>query len=116
VYATDLDGNARRHAWSRSSAPRGQLATGTADITDPTAVAGDVRRLHCRRFGGVDIVVPNAGIAHVSRLETHGRRKRVRQGARGQHHRHHARAARGGACCARSAPAAAIVVQASKNA
>lgn len=40
-----------------------------ADVTDPASMQeamGDV----CRRFGGFDILVPNAGIAHVASLET----------------------------------------------
>lgn len=38
-----------------------------ADVTEPAAVA-DLFLSACRAFGGVDIVVPNAGIAHVSPL------------------------------------------------
>ena len=37
------------------------------DVTDPAQVAEAFAEA-ARRFGGVDIVVPNAGVAHVSRL------------------------------------------------
>ncbi|MFY9345336.1 MAG: bifunctional aldolase/short-chain dehydrogenase [Planctomycetota bacterium] len=67
VYATDVDGARLAVVAQRLAAYAGVLATGVADLTDTAAVA----RLFadcCTTFGGVDCVVPNAGIAHVSTL------------------------------------------------
>lgn len=69
VYATDVDAERLASAAQRLPDGTGRLHTGTADLTDPAAVAA-VFADCCRRFGGVDIVVPNAGIAHTGRLET----------------------------------------------
>ncbi|MFN6192583.1 MAG: bifunctional aldolase/short-chain dehydrogenase [Planctomycetota bacterium] len=67
VFATDRDGELLAAAVARAAAPAGSLAAATADVTDPAAVAA-LFAACCRAFGGVDIVVPNAGIAHVSKL------------------------------------------------
>ena len=69
VYATDRDAERLAVAANGLADQQGRLATGTADLTDPAAVAAAFADC-CRRFGGVDIVVPNAGIAHTGRLET----------------------------------------------
>lgn len=69
VYATDVDGERLAAVTTRFGAHGGQLATGVADLTEARAVA-DLFGACCVAFGGVDIVVPNAGIAHVGRLET----------------------------------------------
>ncbi|GAB4139332.1 MAG: bifunctional aldolase/short-chain dehydrogenase [Planctomycetota bacterium] len=57
-----LDGAAERLG------KRPELETLVADLTDPEQVASAFARC-ALRFGGVDVVVPNAGIAHASRLE-----------------------------------------------
>jgi rhamnose utilization protein RhaD (predicted bifunctional aldolase and dehydrogenase)/NAD(P)-dependent dehydrogenase (short-subunit alcohol dehydrogenase family) len=69
VYATDRDEARLQQAAARWTAHRGRFATGCGDLVDPAAVArlfGDC----VLQFGGVDCVVPNAGIAYTSRLET----------------------------------------------
>ena len=68
VYATDIDEARLAAVAERFSAQRGHLATGLADLCDPRAVER-VFADCVQRFGGVDCVVPNAGIAHVSRIE-----------------------------------------------
>jgi len=40
----------------------------TLDVTDIKAVENAYAEI-CRRFGGIDIVVPNAGIAHVAKIQ-----------------------------------------------
>jgi rhamnulose-1-phosphate aldolase/alcohol dehydrogenase len=72
VFATDVDGERLAVVAQRFAAAAGRqggaLVTGTADLTDPAQV--DRVFDECvLAFGGVDCVVPNAGIAHVSRLE-----------------------------------------------
>ena len=68
VYATDIDAERLAVVANREPAFQDRLCTGTADLRDPAAVAALFADC-CRRFGGVDIVVPNAGIAYVSKLE-----------------------------------------------
>ena len=69
VFASDLDGSRLEVVAERlGGLGKGQLAIGAHDITDPRAVAAMFGAC-AATFGGVDIVVPNAGIAHVSRLE-----------------------------------------------
>ena len=69
VYLTDVD-DARLDAVAtrlRETHGAARLATGRMDVTDTasvTAAVGDC----VRRFGGIDVVVPNAGIAHVAPL------------------------------------------------
>ena len=68
VFATDVDGDRLSKLPQRLSRFRAQLATHIADLTD--AVAVQQLFAQCAlRFGGVDCVVPNAGIAHVSAIE-----------------------------------------------
>ncbi len=69
VFATDVDAARLQVVATRFAAHAGNLATGTADVTDPASVARLFAAV-CSTFGGVDVVVPNAGIAHVSRLES----------------------------------------------
>ncbi len=45
-----------------------RLVTAEVDVTDASSVESCVAKT-CARFGGIDIVVPNAGIAHVATLE-----------------------------------------------
>lgn len=68
VYATDVDQARLAVAMARCNAAPGQLATGVHDITDAAQVAAMFDDC-AGTFGGVDVVVPNAGIAHVSRLD-----------------------------------------------
>jgi len=68
VFATDVDSARLQVVTERFGKHRGQLATGVADVTDARSVAGLFHEC-VLAFGGVDCVVPNAGIAHVSRLE-----------------------------------------------
>lgn len=68
VLATDLDGPRLAIVAERLAGHGARLATATADLTDPAAVAALFAGC-CARFGGVDCVVPNAGIAHACRLE-----------------------------------------------
>jgi rhamnulose-1-phosphate aldolase/alcohol dehydrogenase len=68
VFATDVDAARLAVVGERFAAQRQQLATGVADVTDPAAVAALFAQC-CAVFGGVDCVVPNAGIAHQSRLD-----------------------------------------------
>ncbi|MEM7200103.1 MAG: bifunctional aldolase/short-chain dehydrogenase [Planctomycetota bacterium] len=44
-----------------------RVATAIADITDADGVAAMFAKC-CAEFGGVDVLVPNAGVAHVSKL------------------------------------------------
>jgi rhamnose utilization protein RhaD (predicted bifunctional aldolase and dehydrogenase)/NAD(P)-dependent dehydrogenase (short-subunit alcohol dehydrogenase family) len=46
----------------------GRVEILVADVTDPGSMESAIREVSLR-LGGVDILVPNAGIAHVSRLE-----------------------------------------------
>jgi rhamnulose-1-phosphate aldolase/alcohol dehydrogenase len=46
----------------------GRLAAEIVDVTDEASVEGCMARV-CARFGGLDVVVPNAGVAHVSTIE-----------------------------------------------
>ena len=69
VYATDVDPERLAQAARRLPDWQGRYRTGTADLTDPAATAAIFADC-CRHFGGVDIVVPNAGIAHTGKLES----------------------------------------------
>jgi NAD(P)-dependent dehydrogenase (short-subunit alcohol dehydrogenase family) len=57
----------RARALLAEGRPACDLHAVVADVTDPRAVA-DLFRAACLAFGGVDVVVPNAGIAHVATL------------------------------------------------
>lgn len=68
VFATDVDRERLDVAVRRVPPGPGRIATGVGDLTDADAV----RALFAEcvlTFGGVDCVVPNAGIAHESPLE-----------------------------------------------
>ncbi|MBL9079125.1 MAG: bifunctional aldolase/short-chain dehydrogenase [Planctomycetes bacterium] len=67
VFATDVDAARLATAMQRFAAHHDRLACGSVDLRDAEAVAAEFTRC-VLRFGGVDIVVPNAGIAHVARL------------------------------------------------
>jgi rhamnose utilization protein RhaD (predicted bifunctional aldolase and dehydrogenase)/NAD(P)-dependent dehydrogenase (short-subunit alcohol dehydrogenase family) len=68
VFATDRDGERLAAAAARWSAHRGRFATGVGDVGDAPAVAQLVDAC-VLAFGGIDCVVPNAGIARTGRLE-----------------------------------------------
>jgi rhamnulose-1-phosphate aldolase/alcohol dehydrogenase len=70
VFLTDVDAARLEVVRARLAKTFGKasLASATADVTKE----GDVNALFaacCRAFGGVDVLVPNAGIAYVSKLE-----------------------------------------------
>ena len=68
VFATDIDADRLQQLQSHLSGYGIRVATHVADLTDAAAV--DAAFAACAvRFGGVDCVVPNAGIAHVSSIE-----------------------------------------------
>jgi rhamnose utilization protein RhaD (predicted bifunctional aldolase and dehydrogenase)/NAD(P)-dependent dehydrogenase (short-subunit alcohol dehydrogenase family) len=68
VFATDIDGERLQQLPSRFAAFGPRLVTHVADLTDAAAV--EAMFAACAvRFGGVDCVVPNAGIAYVSSIE-----------------------------------------------
>jgi rhamnulose-1-phosphate aldolase/alcohol dehydrogenase len=67
VCLVDIDAARLQKVQERLEAHRGQLLAVTADLTDAAQV--DAAFAECvLAFGGVDCVVPNAGIAHVSKL------------------------------------------------
>ncbi|MBX3461597.1 MAG: bifunctional aldolase/short-chain dehydrogenase [Planctomycetes bacterium] len=68
VHATDVDGDRLARAMARLAAPGDRLDTSVADLRDPAAVEAAFAQC-VLRFGGVDCVVPNAGIALAGRLE-----------------------------------------------
>lgn len=69
VVLTDIDPVGLEKARVRVAEIAGSAgcATVTMDVTDPASVDAALDEA-CRIFGGVDIVVPNAGIAHVGSL------------------------------------------------
>ncbi|MGK0203969.1 MAG: rhamnulose-1-phosphate aldolase/alcohol dehydrogenase [Planctomycetota bacterium] len=68
VFATDIDGERLQQLPSRLRSFGPRLAIHVADLTDGAAV--EAMFAACAvQFGGVDCVVPNAGIAHVSSIE-----------------------------------------------
>lgn len=68
VLASDIDPERLEVVARRFQKQRSQLATHVADVRDPTAVAAMFAQC-VSAFGGVDCVVPNAGIAGVGRIE-----------------------------------------------
>ncbi|MCB9886870.1 MAG: bifunctional aldolase/short-chain dehydrogenase [Planctomycetes bacterium] len=68
VYATDVDAARLATAAARWGRFAGNFATGVADLCDPAALDRLVDDC-ILTFGGVDCVVPNAGIARTGRLE-----------------------------------------------
>jgi rhamnose utilization protein RhaD (predicted bifunctional aldolase and dehydrogenase)/NAD(P)-dependent dehydrogenase (short-subunit alcohol dehydrogenase family) len=113
VHATDVDGDRLAAAMARVAGHGGRLTTGLADITDPAAVAARFADC-CRQFGGVDIVVPNAGIAHVGKLETMDLDRFTRVMAVNTHGTLHVLQAAAAVFRAQRT-GGAVVVQASKN-
>lgn len=69
VFATDLDRERLELAVRAIPGGQARIVLGTADLTDPAAVARIFAECTAA-FGGVDCVVPNAGIAHESPLAT----------------------------------------------
>ena len=69
VFASDVDAARLATVAQRFAAAKGRLRTGVADLTNAVAVAAMFAECTLA-FGGVDCVVPNAGIAHESPLET----------------------------------------------
>ena len=68
VFATDIDGDRLQKLQSQFASFGLRVGTHQADLTDAAAV--DALFAACAaQFGGVDCVVPNAGIAHVSSIE-----------------------------------------------
>jgi len=70
VVAADLAGARLDAAVTELDPGRRGLAAGvTMDVTDERSVAAGIAEA-CRLYGGLDILVLNAGIAHVSPIET----------------------------------------------
>jgi rhamnose utilization protein RhaD (predicted bifunctional aldolase and dehydrogenase)/NAD(P)-dependent dehydrogenase (short-subunit alcohol dehydrogenase family) len=68
VFATDIDAARLGVLSQRLSAPPGHFVTHVADVTSPKEV--EYLFAACAsRFGGVDCVVPNAGVAHVQSID-----------------------------------------------
>ena len=69
VLVADVDAERIRDAVSDLDPKRRGVAAGLAmDVTDEAAVARGFAEA-CRLYGGVDVVVLNAGVAHVSAIE-----------------------------------------------
>lgn len=69
VVLTDVDPEGLEKARARVAALTGDAGCAAVpmDVTDPASVEEAFAEA-CRAFGGVDVVVPNAGIAHVGSL------------------------------------------------
>jgi len=68
VMVTDLDEDALARIHNKLLDRFGaRVAAAPLDVTDDAQVAAAFAEC-CRRFGGVDIVVPNAGVAYVSKI------------------------------------------------
>ncbi|MCY2958476.1 MAG: bifunctional aldolase/short-chain dehydrogenase [Planctomycetota bacterium] len=67
VCLVDIDGERLGKVAQRFAAYRNQILAVTADLTDSDQVASAFSQC-VSAFGGIDCVVPNAGIAHVSKL------------------------------------------------
>ena len=70
VILSDIDESRllKAHSILKERHPKGEIEIIPFDVTDYPSVAKAYDEIS-RRLGGVDIVVPNAGIAHVARLE-----------------------------------------------
>ena len=69
VMLTDVDGKRLDEAVEELADGRGPVASGTVlDVTDEASVAEAVTNA-CRRYGGIDLCVLNAGVAHVGSVE-----------------------------------------------
>jgi NAD(P)-dependent dehydrogenase (short-subunit alcohol dehydrogenase family) len=72
VVVADLDGERVEQAVAELAPGRAATAAGVVmDVTDPASVTDGVAAA-CRRFGGIDLCVLNAGVAHVASLEETG--------------------------------------------
>jgi rhamnose utilization protein RhaD (predicted bifunctional aldolase and dehydrogenase)/NAD(P)-dependent dehydrogenase (short-subunit alcohol dehydrogenase family) len=68
VAVTDLPGEALDSLVKELRSAFGERVTGVElDVTDPESVAAGFRHV-IREWGGVDLVIPNAGLAHVSSI------------------------------------------------
>lgn len=69
VMQTDISGDLLEHTGSLLAErfPRRSFDSCLLDVTDASQVEAAFAQC-CLRFGGIDVVVPNAGIAHVSSL------------------------------------------------
>ncbi|MBI4514301.1 MAG: bifunctional aldolase/short-chain dehydrogenase [Deltaproteobacteria bacterium] len=67
VVLTDIDEGRLAHVVARLEEAHGSgSATGiTMNVSDPASVRAGFDEA-CRRYGGIDVVVPNAGVAHVA--------------------------------------------------
>lgn len=70
VVVTDLDEQRLAHVVQQVERACGQgtAAAVTMDVTNEAAVQAGYEEI-CRVYGGVDVVVPNAGVAHVAAVE-----------------------------------------------
>ncbi len=68
VALTDLDSAALERAVAALGGPRENLMTASLDVTDPDATQAGFLAV-ARRWGGVDLVVVNAGLAAVGALD-----------------------------------------------
>ena len=66
VLMNDIDGTLLEESAAGMDAPPGRLATARADVADPDAVARMAETAHAA-FGGVDVLVNNAGIGGVGK-------------------------------------------------
>ncbi|HIJ55434.1 MAG TPA: bifunctional aldolase/short-chain dehydrogenase [Deltaproteobacteria bacterium] len=70
VVISDIDGSRlnRVHHLLAEAFGEDRVEAMVMDVTDLDSVESAFKEI-CRRLGGIDIVVPNAGIAHVAKLE-----------------------------------------------
>ncbi|CAB1080157.1 Putative oxidoreductase [Olavius algarvensis Delta 1 endosymbiont] len=70
VILSDIDESRLQKVYSilKERYPKGEIEIIPFDVTDYHSTAGAFDEIS-RRLGGVDIVAPNAGVAHVDRLE-----------------------------------------------
>ncbi len=70
LYLTDIDGERLDVARERLAGRFGDAMVGSVlmDVSDSQSVSKGLSRI-VRESGGLDILVPNAGVAHVARLE-----------------------------------------------
>lgn len=70
VVLSDIDESRLQKVWVvlKDRYPAGEIESIPFDVTDYPSVTAAYAEIS-RRLGGIDIVVPNAGIAHVARIE-----------------------------------------------
>lgn len=70
VVISDIDNSRLQavHSLLAENHDKDQVESITFNVTDYQAVENGFKEI-CRRLGGIDIVVPNAGIAHVAKIE-----------------------------------------------